>query len=49
MNGSTLTKAQREEVKRIVMEILKDKSIEIKEEDIDGKFDTDAIDALDQF
>lgn len=48
-NGTSLTTAQREEVKRIVMEILKDKSIEIKEEDIDEKFDEDAIDALDQF
>lgn len=48
-NGSTLTTAQREEVKRIVMEILKDKSIDIKEEDIDDKFDNDAVDALNQF
>lgn len=48
-NGSTLTTSQREEVKRIVMEILKDKSIDIKEEDIDEKFDNDAVDALDQF
>lgn len=48
-NGTSLTAAQREEVKRIVMEILKDKCIEIKEEDIESKFDEDAIDALDQF
>lgn len=48
-NGTSLTEAQREEVKRIVMEILKDKCIEIKEEDIESKFDEDAIDALDQF
>lgn len=48
-NGSSLTSAQKEEVKRIVMEILKDKCIEIKEEDIESKFDEDAIDALDQF
>ena len=48
-NGTSLTTAQREEVKRIVMEILKDKAIEIKEEDINSKFDEDAIDALDQF
>lgn len=38
-----------EEVKRIVMEILKDKSIEIKEEDVNKKFDLDVIEALDQF
>ena len=31
------------------MEILKDKAIEIKEEDIDEKFDPDAVDALGQF
>ena len=43
-NGTSLTATQREEVKRIVMEILKDKAIEIKEEDIDEKFDPDAID-----
>lgn len=48
-NGTSLTASQREEVKRIVMEILKDKCIEIKEEDIESKFDEDAIDALDQF
>ena len=48
-NGTSLTAAQREEVKRIVMEILKDKCIENKEEDIESKFDEDAIDALDQF
>lgn len=48
-NGSSLTSAQKEEVKRIVMEILKDKCIEIKEEDIESKFDEDAVDALDQF
>ena len=48
-NGSSLTVIQREEVKRIVMEILKDKAIEIKEEDIDEKFDADAVDALNQF
>lgn len=48
-NGTSLTTSQREEVKRIVMEILKDKAIEIKEEDINSKFDEDAIDALDQF
>lgn len=48
-NGTSLTTAQREEVKRIVMEILKDKAIEIKEEDIDEKFDPDAVDALGQF
>ena len=48
-NGSGLTVIQREEVKRIVMEILKDKTIEIKEEDIDEKFDPEVIDALDQF
>lgn len=48
-NGTSLTATQREEVKRIVMEILKDKCIEIKEEDIESKFDEDAIDALDQF
>lgn len=48
-DGTSLTTAQREEVKRIVMEILKDKSIEIKEEDINSKFDKDVIDALDQF
>lgn len=48
-NGTSLTAAQREEVKRIVMEILKDKCIEIKEEDIESKFDEDAVDALDQF
>ena len=48
-NGSSLTASQRDEVKRIVMEILKDKCIEIKEEDIESKFDEDAIDALDQF
>lgn len=48
-NGSGLTVIQREEVKRIVMEILKDKAIEIKEEDIDEKFDPEVIDALDQF
>lgn len=48
-NGSSLTVIQREEVKRIVMEILKDKAIEIKEEDIDEKFDPDAVDALSQF
>lgn len=48
-NGTSLTTTQREEVKRIVMEILKDKAIEIKEEDIDEKFDPDAVDALGQF
>ncbi|MDU2266171.1 MAG: CopG family transcriptional regulator [Clostridium sp.] len=48
-NGSGLTVIQREEVKRIVMEILKDKAIEIKEEDIDEKFDPEAVDALEQF
>ena len=48
-NGTSLTATQREEVKRIVMEILKDKCIEIKEEDLESKFDEDAIDALDQF
>ena len=48
-NGTSLTTTQREEVERIVMEILKDKSIEIKEEDINKKFDPDAVDALDQF
>lgn len=48
-NGTSLTATQREEVKRIVMEILKDKSIEIKEEDVNKKFDSDVIDALDQF
>lgn len=31
------------------MEILKDKSIEIKEEDVNKKFDLDVIEALDQF
>lgn len=48
-NGSGLTVIQREEVKRIVVEILKDKAIEIKEEDIDEKFDPEVIYALDQF
>ena len=48
-NGTSLTATQREEVKGIVMEILKDKAIEIKEEDIDEKFDPDAVDALGQF
>ena len=48
-NGTSLTATQREEVKRIVMEILKDKSIEIKEEDVNKKFDLDVIAALDQF
>ena len=48
-NGTNLTKTQREEVKRIVMEILKDKAIEIKEEDIEEKYDPDVVDALDQF
>ena len=48
-NGTSLTATQREEVKRIVMEILKDKCIEIKEEDIESKFDEDAVDALNQF
>ncbi len=48
-NGTSLTATQREEVKRIVMEILKDKSIEIKEEDVNKKFDLDVIEALDQF
>ena len=31
------------------MEILKDKAIEIKEEDIDEKYDPDAVAGLDQF
>lgn len=44
-NGGSLSKEQIEEVKKIVMQILKDKSIEIKEEN----FDIDAIDALCQF
>lgn len=48
-NGTSLTATQREEVKRIVMEILKDKSIKIKEEDVNKKFDLDVIEALDQF
>ena len=49
LNGTSLTTTQREEVEKIVMEILKDKSIEIKEEDINKSFDPDAVDALDQF
>lgn len=48
LNGTSLTVAQKEEVKRIVMEILKDKAIEIKE-DINENFDPDVVDALGQF
>lgn len=46
VNGSkALTEEQKTEVKRIVLEIIKDKDISIHEE----KIDKDIIDALDQF
>lgn len=46
VNGSkALTEEQKTEVKRIVLEIIKDKNISIYEE----KIDKDIINALDQF
>ena len=46
VNGSkALTEEQKTEVKRIVLEIIKDQNISIHEE----KIDKDIIDALDQF
>jgi hypothetical protein len=46
VNGSkALTEEQKTEVKRIVLEIIKDKDISIHEE----KIDKDIINALDQF
>lgn len=41
-----LTEAQKEEVMRIVSDMLKNKNISIKEEEV---FDKDAMDALSQF
>lgn len=43
---NALTEAQKEEVMRIVSDMLKNKNISIKEEEV---FDKDAMDALSQF
>ena len=45
--SESLTEAQKEEIKRIVLDMLKDKDISIKEEE--EVFDEDAVAAVDQF